>query len=39
MGERNGLWKHGSYTSEAIALRQAANRLIRTVEKARRLDS
>jgi hypothetical protein len=28
-GERNGMWKHGGYTGEAIALRQAANRLMR----------
>lgn len=28
-GEQNGMWKHGGFTSEAIALRQAANRLLR----------
>ena len=27
-GERNGMWKHGSYTSEAMALRRAATYLI-----------
>lgn len=28
-GERNGQWKHGSYSAEAVALRRAANRLVR----------
>lgn len=31
-GERNGMWRHGGDTSEAIALRQAANRLVRAVQ-------
>ena len=31
-GERNGMWRHGGFTSEAIALRQAANRLVRATE-------
>ena len=30
-GERNGAWKHGGDTNEAIALRQAASRLIRAI--------
>ena len=38
-GERNGMWKHGSYASEAMALRQSANQLIWAVQEARRLDS
>jgi hypothetical protein len=29
------MWKHGSFTSEAIALRQAAIRLIRVATEAR----
>lgn len=31
-GEHNGMWKHGGYTKEAIALRQAANRLVRAAQ-------
>ncbi len=31
-GEQNGMWKHGSFTSEAIALRQEANRLMRATQ-------
>ncbi|MGE3583828.1 MAG: HGGxSTG domain-containing protein [Novosphingobium sp.] len=30
-GERNGMWRHGGFTSEAIALRKAANRLMRAI--------
>ena len=32
-GERNGMWKHGGDTGEAIALRRAANRLLRRIDK------
>ena len=38
-GERNGMWKHGSYTGEAVALRRAANRLVRAMQDARRHES
>ena len=27
-GERNGMWRHGSYAGEAVALRRAAYRLM-----------
>lgn len=33
-GERNGMWKHGGHSSEAIALRQAANRLMTAIRDA-----
>lgn len=33
-GEPNGMWRHGGYTSEAIALRQAAIGLIRALRDA-----
>lgn len=36
-GEQNGMWKHGGFTSEAIALRQAANRLVRATEALGRI--
>ena len=38
-GERNGMWRHGSFSAEAIALRQAAHRIMRPVWEARWLDS
>ena len=38
-GERNGMWKHGSYTGEAVGLRRAANRLVRAMQDARRHES
>ena len=31
MGERNGSWKGGHYSNEAVALRQAASKLLREV--------
>ncbi len=30
-GERNGMWKHGGFAAEAVALRRAARRLIRAL--------
>lgn len=33
-GEQNGMWKHGGFSSEAIALRKATNRLVRATEAA-----
>lgn len=33
-GERNGAWKGGHYTNEALALRQAASRLLREIADA-----
>ena len=30
-GERNGMWKHGGDTVEAMALRRAANRLMTAI--------
>ena len=30
-GERNGMWKHGGETLEAIALRRAAGRLLNRI--------
>lgn len=30
-GERNGMWKHGSYASEAMALRRATMQLIAAI--------
>ena len=33
-GERNGSWKHGGDTNEAVALRRAAGRLIQAVRDA-----
>jgi hypothetical protein len=32
-GERNGMWKHGSYASEAIALRRVASQLMQIVRE------
>ena len=34
-GERNGMWKHGGYASEAMALRRAASWLMLAVKEAR----
>lgn len=34
MGERNGRWKHGGFTDEAMALRQAAKQFLRALRKA-----
>lgn len=31
----NGMWKHGGYTIEAVALRQAAKRLICAIEESK----
>lgn len=33
-GERNGQWKHGSYTGEAITLRRTASRLLRDLDNS-----
>ena len=33
-GERNGNWKHGGDTREAVALRRAAGRLLKTIGAA-----
>lgn len=33
-GERNGNWKHGNDTQEAVALRRAAGRLLKTIGAA-----
>ena len=33
--ERNGMWRHGSYTNEAIALRRAASQLVRKLQETR----
>ena len=33
-GERNGMWKHGSYASEAMALRRAARKLMVSLRDA-----
>ena len=30
-GELNGMWKHGSHTAEAMALRRAATRLMAAI--------
>ncbi len=30
-GERNGMWKHGGHTNEAVALRRAARRLMKEI--------
>ena len=38
-GDRNGMWRHGSYASEAMALRRAASQLIQMVREAGRLDT
>ena len=32
-GERNGMWKHGGDTVEAVALRRAARRVLRVVRE------
>ncbi len=32
-GERNGMWKHGGFTAEAIALRRAARNLLAALER------
>lgn len=34
-GERNGKWKHGGDTLEAVALRKAAHRLLRMLSPQR----
>jgi hypothetical protein len=31
-GERNGMWKHGAFAVEAVALRQAAQRLVASLD-------
>lgn len=33
-GERNGMWKHGGETIEAVALRRDAGRLLRALRQA-----
>lgn len=33
-GERNGMWKHGGETIEAVALRREAGRLLRALRQA-----
>jgi hypothetical protein len=33
-GKRNGMWKHGNDTMEAVAMRRAASRLMKALPDA-----